>query len=82
MYYVYLLKLKNDTIYTGRSDDLKRRILEHQADKVHSTKHKQPTKLIYYEAYLDKKDAIARELYLKTGDGRREVRKQLKNTLQ
>jgi putative endonuclease len=81
MYYVYLLKLYDNTIYTGRSDDLKRRITEHQTGKVHSTKHKLPARLIYYEGYLNKNDAIARELYLKTGDGRREIRKQLKNTL-
>ena len=81
MYYVYLLKLKDNTIYTGRSDDLKRRIAEHQAGKVNSTKYKHPVKLIYYEAFLNKKDAVMRELYLKTGDGRREVKKQLKNTL-
>ncbi|MEA1926246.1 MAG: GIY-YIG nuclease family protein [Patescibacteria group bacterium] len=79
MYYVYLLKLNNDTIYTGRSDNLKRRIIEHQQGKVRSTKNKLPVLLIYYEAYLNKKDATARELYLKTGDGRQEARKQLRN---
>ncbi|MDP2708980.1 MAG: GIY-YIG nuclease family protein [bacterium] len=81
MFYVYLLKLKDNTIYTGRSDDLKRRIAEHSAGKVNSTKYKCPIRLLYYESYLNKNDAVARELYLKTGDGRREVRKQLKNTL-
>ena len=81
MYYVYLLKLANSTVYTGRSNDLQQRVVEHQQGKVSSTKNKLPVRLIYYEAYLNKKDAIARELYLKTGDGRREVRKQLKNTL-
>lgn len=38
--------------------------------------------LIYYEAYREKSDAVARELYLKTGDGRQEIRKQLRYTLQ
>lgn len=82
MQYVYLLQLKGGIIYTGRSDDLKRRIAEHQNGKVASTKYKLPATLIYYEAYANKKDAIARELYLKTGDGRKEVRKQLNNTVQ
>ena len=81
MYYAYLLKLNNGAVYTGRSDDLKRRITEHQQGKVKSTKHKLPATLIYYEAYNNKTDAIARELYLKTGDGRKEIKKQLKNTL-
>jgi putative endonuclease len=81
MYYVYLLKLNNASIYTGRSDDLRRRMTEHKQGKVASTKYKLPVTLIYYEAYNNKKDAIARELYLKTGDGRKEIRKQLKNTI-
>ena len=82
MHYIYLLKLNDNTIYTGRSDDLKRRITEHKQRKVKSTKKKLPVLLFYYEAYINKKDVIARELYLKTGDGRREIRKQLKNTLE
>lgn len=81
MYYVYLLQLADDRIYTGRSDDLKRRIKEHHNGKIKSTKDKLPARLILYEAYLNKQDAINRELYLKTGDGRREIRKQLKHAL-
>lgn len=82
MHYVYLLKLKDNTIYTGRSDNLRRRIAEHRQGKVDSTKNKLPEVLMYYEAYANKKDAVRRELYLKTGDGRREIRKQLKNTIE
>jgi putative endonuclease len=81
MHYVYILRLNDESLYTGRSDDLKRRIAEHRLGKVKSTKHKRPIALIYYEAYIEKSDAIARELYLKTGDGRQEVRKHLKFTL-
>ncbi len=82
MHYVYILGLKDGSLYTGRSDDLKRRIAEHTTGKVTSTKHKQPCQLIDYEAYLEKSDAVARELYLKTGDGRQQLKKQLKSTLQ
>jgi len=42
MYYVYLLKLENNTVYTGRSDNLKKRIKEHKGGKVYSTKNKLP----------------------------------------
>ena len=73
--------LKNGTVYTGRSDDLKRRAKEHGQGKVSATRGKDP-KLIYYEAYLNRQDAIDREIYLKTGDGRRQIRKQLTNTLE
>jgi len=82
MHYVYLLKLKDNSIYTGRSNDLKQRVVEHQKGKVNSTKYKLPVSLIYYEAYINKNDAVARELYLKTGDGRKEIKKQLKYTIQ
>ncbi|MFA5050755.1 MAG: GIY-YIG nuclease family protein [Patescibacteria group bacterium] len=58
MYYVYLVKLPNETIYVGFSTDLKKRIKTHQREK-------QILGLIYYEAYQDKKDAMEREKQLK-----------------
>ena len=82
MYYVYLLQLKNNTVYTGRTDDLKRRVLEHNQGKVSSTRNKLPMIVLYYEAYCNKQDAINRERYLKTGDGRRTIRKQLQFALE
>ncbi|HYK24226.1 MAG TPA: hypothetical protein VEU75_06135, partial [Candidatus Acidoferrum sp.] len=38
-----------------------------------------PWKLIYYEAYIDQRDAEGRERYLKSGSGRRFLRKQLRH---
>lgn len=81
MHYVYMLRLSDGEIYTGRSDDLRRRLSQHQNGNVSSTKSRRPLILIYYEAYQHKKDAIAREVFLKTGDGRRQVRKQLQHSL-
>ena len=81
MHYIYLLRLNDGTIYTGRSDDLKHRIKEHIRGKVCSTRSKLPVTLLFYEAYINKRDAVNRELYLKTGDGRRIIRKQLQNSL-
>jgi putative endonuclease len=82
MYYVYILLLKNHNLYKGSTDDLRRRFKEHNSGNVESTKNYLPAKLIYYEAYLLKSDAETREKYLKTGDGRREIKKQLKNYLE
>jgi len=84
VYYVYVLKsLKDQKIYTGYSSDLKRRILEHKSGLVKSTKKRLPVKLIYYEAFLDKKDAQDREKYLKSG-GKAKIglKLQIKNSLQ
>ena len=82
MYYLYILhSQKDNNFYTGTTSDLKRRIKEHNAGKNFSTAPRRPFKLIYYEAYLLKNDAEAREKYLKTSMGRRVIRKQLNSYL-
>lgn len=80
MYYVYFLLLNNREIYKGLTNELKRRTQEHKLGKVISTKNKQP-KLICYEAYLLKSDAARREKFLKTTEGRRLLKQQLKDIL-
>ena len=80
MYYVYFLFLNNQKIYKGLTSDLKRRIKEHKVGKVASTKNKKPI-LIHYEAYLLKTDAERRERFLKTTEGRRLLKQQIKNLL-
>ena len=81
MYYVYFLYLNNGYIYTGSTNDLKRRFTEHKLGKVVSTKHKRPLNLIAYEAYLLKSDAQRRERYLKTTEGKRFLRQQIRDYL-
>jgi putative endonuclease len=83
MYYVYIiqsLKRKN-WLYKGSTSDLKRRVVEHNNGKNFSTAPYIPFQLIYYEAYLLKEDAEAREKYLKTSMGMRVIKKQLSNFL-
>ena len=82
MFYVYILELKDATHYTGSTGDLKRRYKEHEQGKVESTKHKRPHKLILYEAYLLKSDAERRERFLKTTEGKRLLRQQIRDYLQ
>jgi putative endonuclease len=78
MFYVYILLSKKDNkFYIGMTSDLKRRIREHNRRKVKSTKHRLPLKLMCYEAYLTKKEAERRELYLKSSDGKKDLRKRL-----
>ncbi len=79
MFYNYILQSeKNGEIYTGRTNDLKRRLVEHNKGVTPSTKRYKPWKLIYYEACLNKNDSKRREGYLKTTQGRRLVGKRLK----
>lgn len=78
MFYVYILRDKNKNFYTGYSNDLKLRIKEHNAGRVFATKAKLPVKLIYYEACLNRYDAIKRERYLKSGPGKKFIRYRLR----
>jgi putative endonuclease len=78
MYYIYILLLNNSQIYTGFTSDLKRRIQEHKLGKAKFTRQRLPVKLIHYEAYLLKSDAERREKYLKTTEGKRFLKQQLK----
>jgi len=66
-YYVYMLTNKfNLVLYTGVTNDLERRILEHRQGTVSSfTKKYNAVKLVYYEHGLDVKEAIAREKQIK-----------------
>ena len=82
MYYVYiLLSLKDRKFYVGMSGDLKRRINEHKLGKVKSTRNRLPIKLVCYESYLCKEEASRREKYLKSSDGRKELRIRLFKTI-
>jgi putative endonuclease len=66
MYYRYILKSnKDDSLYIGYTNDLRRRLKEHNTSFSKATKSRLPLKLVYYEAYLSEKDAKEREFKLK-----------------
>jgi putative endonuclease len=63
---MYILKSQRDNnLYLGSTNDLKRRLKEHNKGMVFSTKNRIPFELIYYEAYKSEKDARIREKNLK-----------------
>jgi putative endonuclease len=79
-YYVYILEsIKDGELYVGCTNNLQKRIKEHNDGLVFSTKLKKPYIIIHYEAFLDKKDAFVREKWLKTGWGRNQVKVMLRN---
>jgi len=82
MFYVYLLySLHDKGFYIGYTKNIEERILRHNNNgEVASTKNRRPLKLIYCEAYINKADAKGREVFLKSGAGRRFLKKQLINT--
>jgi putative endonuclease len=80
MHYVYVLRsIKDGRFYVGYTANLRRRLPEHNAGMVASTKHRTPFKLIYYEACTQQADALKRERYLKTTYGKRYIRGRVKS---
>ena len=82
MYYTYVLQsIKDNMLYIGFSKDLKQRLELHHKGYVESTKERCPLELIYYEACIEKADAIKREKYLKSYHGKMFLKKRLKSYL-
>ncbi len=78
MHFVYLLESESfHTWYIGYTTDIQNRVMAHNLGKNVSTVYRRPWKLLYYEAYLEKADALGREKFLKSGSGHRFLRKQL-----
>ena len=81
-YYVYVLQSDYDKdFYVGYTKDLIKRIAEHNAGKVRSTKDRRPMRLVYWEGSLSQKDALKREKYLKTAWGKRYLKNRMKDYL-
>ena len=79
-FYTYVLRSRIDgKLYIGWTDDLIRRVKKHNSKEIQSTKNRIPFDLIYYEACLDKNKAIEREKSLKTGFGRKYLKKRIFN---
>jgi putative endonuclease len=78
MYYTYILKSVNfDRFYVGSTEDTEARLIRHNKGEVTSTKPYLPWKLVYYEAHLTKTLARKAELFYKTGQGRRQIKRKL-----
>lgn len=82
MWYTYVIMSKKDKRwYTGCTSDLRKRFKDHNNNLITATKGRGKFEIIYYEACLNKKDAFAREKYLKSGMGKRYLRNRLKRFL-
>jgi len=67
MYFVYLLQSESnpEKLYVGYTNDLERRLAQHNTATIGFTSRFKPWKMIYHEAYIDKSLAIERELQFK-----------------
>lgn len=83
MYYVYVLfSEKDNKTYVGYSNNLKRRINEHNDGLVEATKNRRPLKLLNFGCFINESDAKNEELFLKSGRGRERLKYLLKNTFE
>jgi len=73
--------LNNKHLYTGFTTNLERRMQEHKAGNVDSTRNFRPFELIHVERYEMESDARRREKYLKTTEGKRFLRQQIRDIL-
>lgn len=66
-YYVYIVKCSDNSFYTGVTNDVERRVLEHNnsEDKKAYTFRKRPVKLVWFEYYIDINQAIEKEKQIK-----------------
>lgn len=78
MHYVYVLESETSgKWYIGFTDDLRARLKRHNEHGNVSTAHRGPWRLIYYEAYIVREDALGREKFLKSGSGWKFLKKQV-----
>lgn len=73
--------MNNGQVYTGSTQNLKARMLEHARGNVTTTRKHLPVYLIGYEAYRLKSDAQRREKFMKTTEGKRLFRQQYRDIL-
>ena len=66
MYYVYLLRCADGTLYTGFTNDLARRLAAHNAGRgAKYTRRRRPVELVYWESFSNKSSALRREYAIK-----------------
>jgi len=81
-FYTYILfSLRDKGLYIGYTTNLKYRLLEYGKGRVTTTKNRNPLYLIFYEYFVNKADAKAREKFLKSGFGRKQLAKALQHIL-
>ena len=78
MYFVYVLRSEaTGWHYVGHTSDLTQRVWQHNNGITKSTKNRGPWTLIHQEGLASKTEAMRRERFLKTGQGREELKRLL-----
>ena len=65
MWYLYILQCRDNSLYTGITNNLERRFKEHLKKTTHYTGYNPPIKILYKEIYQYKSEALKRETQIK-----------------
>jgi putative endonuclease len=66
MNYTYMLKCKDGSLYTGWTNNLEKRVADHNAGRgAKYTKTRRPVELVYYEEFVTRGEAMKREYAIK-----------------
>jgi len=77
-YFVYVLKCFDDSFYIGQTEDIPRRLKQHEAGEVSWTAKHLPVEIIHWEEFNSRGAAVKREEDLKTGFGRKWLKREYK----
>ncbi len=81
MFYTYVLKSENfEKFYTGYTENLDKRLMEHNEGLNYYSKRYIPWNIIYFETFKLKEEAIRREKYFKIAAGRKWLKKNIGNS--
>jgi len=78
LFFVYAIRCQDESLYIGQTDDLARRWKEHKSGQgADWTKAHKPIRIVHYEEYVTREEAVAREKELKTTNGRRWLKEEI-----
>ena len=81
MYTVYILQsMKDAKTYVGYSNNVQRRLLEHNSGQSKATRHRRPFEILFTEEFETEQEAKKREMYWKSGAGRRKLKEYFDST--
>jgi len=67
LFYIYILKCSDNSLYTGYTDSLERRLKKHNQGKASKyTRSRLPVSIVYSEEHPDKSSAMKREIWIKS----------------
>ena len=79
-YFVYILQADDGTYYTGQTNDLARRLKQHQAGRVQSTKSKTGWRIVHTEELATHLEAVKREREIKRRKSRKYIAKLIESS--